>query len=538
MKVFAYARVSTGRQADNDISIPDQFRQINNWCSLNGHEIVGEYKDEGLSGTDDNRPGFQEMLGDAYVPNSPAEAIAVYSLSRIFRNHLMLGNLLIDLKKHKVKFISISQQTPEDAAGELMRSQFALFDEYTSKQNAANTLRCMISNAKRGYFNGSRVPFGYQLHYTDEPARTGVKKILKINPDEAKIVTLIFNLYIDRNLGVKGVASHLNEKGLLRRGKLWSTSTIHLVLKNTVYKGQKLFNQREWRTGEAKPENEVIKISVDPIVTEEVFDLAQYKREQRRPSRTHPKRLSSPRLLTGLLRCGDCGAAMTMATGTGMGGTYNYYRCTTKSKKHIGLCSSKPVPMEKFDRQILNGLAEKVFTPERVAFMLTELKQKIDGSGIDISDLQKQVKVVQHKIDKLYDAIENGYLPMDEETKSRMDGHKTKRAEIQAKIENYQYSPKASVDTIDSKDVDNWCGLLREKLLDPKSGFAKEYLQLLIKEIVLTKNEVKVSGDSRALVGAIKFRAEKINPTTANSVIGFNKVWRAWRDSNSRPTDS
>lgn len=156
--------------------------------------------------------------------------------------------------------------------------------------------------------------------------------------------------------------------------------------------------------------------------------------------------------------------------------------------------------------------------------MLLELKQKMNGSEMDISDLQKQLKVVQHKIDKLYDAIENGCVPLDQETKNRMDAHKTKIAELQTKIENYQSSPKASIDSIGSKEVDHWCDVLRKMLLDTKSSFAKGCLQLLIKEIVLTKNEVRVSGDPRALVGAIRFKAEKTNPTTEKSVIGFDKV--------------
>ncbi len=539
MKNFLYGRVSTGRQADNDLSVPDQIDRMKVWCNQNNYQIVGEFKDEGLSGTDENRPEFQRMLAEACVTPSPVDAIVVYNLSRIFRNHLKLGALMVELKKHRVRLISITQLTQEDAAGELMRSQFALFDEYQSKQNGANTLRCMLKNAERGFFNGSSVPFGYRIHETTEPARSGFKKLLIVNPEESPVVKQIFDLYIERNIGLKGVASYLNEKKILRRGEYWSTCTINLILTNTVYKGEKRFNQRDWRTGQAKEESEVVIIPVEPIVSEDVFELARYKRQQRSPKRSHPKRLASPRLLTGLLKCGECGAAMTMATGTGEGGTYAYYRCTTKTKKHLGLCSSKPVAMARFDKAILNALADKVFTPERVSVILKELKQRMSkDSGMDINDLNKQLKVVQHKIHQLYDAIETGCVSLDEDTKARMDDHKSKRAELAAKVANYQLSPKMLVDTIDPEEVKRWSELLREKLLDTTSGFPKEYLQLLIKEIVLTGKEVRVSGDSRALVGAIRFAAETKNPITSKKVIGFNDVWRAWSDSNARPTDS
>jgi len=228
-----------------------------------------------------------------------------------------------------------------------------------------------------------------------------------------------------------------------------------------------------------------------------------------------------------------------MATGTGTGGTYNYYRCVTRTKKNLNLCSSRPVPMERFDAAILNALADRVFTPERVAVILRELKQRMNKEGgQDINDLNKQLKVAQHKIDQLYEAIESGCVALDSDTKARMEAHKSKRAEIAAKVANYQMSPKKLVDTISQDEIKRWSELLREKLLDTTGGFPKEYLQLLIKEFVLTGKEVRVSGDTRAMVGAIRLAAETKNPTTAKAVIGFNGVWRAWRDSNSRPTDS
>jgi len=231
---------------------------------------------------------------------------------------------------------------------------------------------------------------------------------------------------------------------------------------------------------------------------------------------------------------------MTLATGTGTGGTYNYYRCTTKSKKSVGLCSSKSVPLEKFDRTILEALAQKIFTPDRVATIILEFKARMNnGDGMDIKDLNKQLKVVQHKIEKLYEAIENGCIELDEDTKGRMEEHKAKRTELAAKIANYRMSPTAIADTVTSAEVAKWTELLREKLLDTNGEFSKDYLKLLINKIVVTGNEVKVTGDPRAMIGAIRMAVEeKKNPIAAEAVIGFNSVWRAWRDSNSRPTDS
>lgn len=67
MHVALYARVSTTRQAENDLSIPDQLRQLNEWAIANGHLAVQEYVEPGVSATDDKRPVFQRMFADAMM---------------------------------------------------------------------------------------------------------------------------------------------------------------------------------------------------------------------------------------------------------------------------------------------------------------------------------------------------------------------------------------------------------------------------------------------------------------------------------------
>lgn len=533
MKAALYARVSTGRQADNDLSVPDQLRQMRDWCKLNNYHVVEEYKDEGASGTDDKRSGFQQMLAEVLVSPAPVDAIVCYSLSRIYRNHLELGRLIVDLKKIKVKLESITQKTPEDAAGEMVRSFFGLFDEYQSKQNGANTLRCMIQNANRGYFNGSSVPFGYQLQETSEPARSGYKKRLIINPEEVRIVKRMFNLYIERNLGVKGIAALLNEEGIQRRGNLWSIQNVYLILTNPVYMGQKLFNQREWKTRQKKDEQEIIRISVPSIVSEEIFELVQEKMASRSPQKSHPRRLTSPRLLTGILRCGECGAAMTLATGKS--NTYFYYRCTTRTRKHLDLCSSKMVSMEKFDRLVLNALADKVFTLSRVAAMLTELKNRLkQDNGVNIQELTKRLQVIQFRLNNLIDAIADNTVEK-EDVKDKIVELKQQKADVSAKIASHQQSPQALVDSIDLEEVKMFAGLMRQRLLDQNTPFSKEYLQLLVKEIVLKGNQATIKGSYKSLVGAVRFTAEKKNLSTPDEVLRFNDVWRARQDSNLRP---
>lgn len=176
MLVALYARVSTTRQAENDLSIPDQLARMRRWCQANGHAVVAEYVEPGASATDDKRPVFQQMMGDALLKPSAFEAIVIHSLSRFFRDVVEFGVHEKRLKRNGVKIVSISQQTSDDPMGEMARKMFSLFDEYQSKENAKHTSRAMQENARRGFFNGSRPPFGYRAEATEVTGNRGRKK--------------------------------------------------------------------------------------------------------------------------------------------------------------------------------------------------------------------------------------------------------------------------------------------------------------------------------------------------------------------------
>ncbi len=107
MKAALYARVCTTRQAERQLSIPDQLRQMREWCNREGYEVTEVFKDEGASATDDRRPEFLRMMAQAYAKPPAFDVIVVHSLSRFFRDHLELGIHDKNLRKNKVKLVSI-----------------------------------------------------------------------------------------------------------------------------------------------------------------------------------------------------------------------------------------------------------------------------------------------------------------------------------------------------------------------------------------------------------------------------------------------
>ena len=202
LNVFIYLRVSTGRQAETDLSIPDQRRQIRAWCEARGYTIVGEFLEPGASATDDRRPEFQKMIDGACDSQGAVDAIIVHSLSRFFRESFGTELYRRKLKKQGVKLISITQDFNDDSdpAQGMMRQVVSLFDEYQSKENAKHVLRAMKENARQGFWNGARPPFGYKTVVVDQRGAR-IKKCLEIDLVEAEVVRLAFHLYLQGHSG-------------------------------------------------------------------------------------------------------------------------------------------------------------------------------------------------------------------------------------------------------------------------------------------------------------------------------------------------
>jgi len=502
MIVALYARVSTTKQAEKDLSIPDQLRQMREWCNSKDYKVAVEYVEPGASATDDRRPVFQQMITEACITPAPFDAIIVHSLSRFFRDSIEFGLYERKLKKYDVGLYSITQQTTDDPGGEMARKIFNVFDEYQSRENAKHTLRAMKENARQGFFNGSHPPFGYRKIDVLAKGRRENKKRLEIDPSEAAIVCKIFDLYLNRNgkklLGMKGIACYLNEQGITRRGRKWSRTAVNKILGDKVYVGEYYFNKTEAKTRKIKPESEWVRIKIDPIIDIETFERAHQLRRYRSPSNLPPRVVNSPTLLTGLLKCGLCGSRMT--TATGKGGRYKYYKCTNKINKGKSECSNKQA----------------------------RLKKGHASTGNQLKALTKELNKIDQKLQRLYDAYENGFLPMDVTLKERAQSHKARREEILIEMARLRQRNEMPLSKFGIKQIVAFCKTLKERFRDRSSNFGKEYLRLLIDEIKFAGQEVVIRGNYEIIPEAM----QKTKPSTLQRVPGFGIGWLPSTDSN------
>ncbi|MBB2789256.1 UNVERIFIED_ORG: DNA invertase Pin-like site-specific DNA recombinase [Rhizobium esperanzae] len=383
LRAVGYYRVSTGRQHERDLSIPDQQRQTINCCSANGWQLVDEYHEAGLTASDDNRPEFQRMIERATDGDHPFDVIIVHSYSRFFRDSLQSEMYIARLKRSKVKVFSITQPLgDDDPQSKMMRQMIGIFDEYTLREISKHVRRAMSENARQGFWNGQTPPLGYKLEVA-ETRGDKVKRRLAIDDVEAELVRLIFQLCdlgdgATGPLGTKKIVSYLNDRGYrTRRGGLFGTSSVQQMLTNTTYVGTFVWNRYNSETKEPNPPELTVPMPVPAIIEQELFDRVQSTLRMRDPRVTPPRFTTGAILLTGLAVCGKCQGAMTLRTGTARNGkVHTYYSCSNRNKKGSMSCEGLSMPMEKVDWLVTNRLIERLLTPERIGEIITEITKQ------------------------------------------------------------------------------------------------------------------------------------------------------------------
>ena len=446
LRAALYLRVSTARQAEHDVSIPDQRRQGENYCTSPGYRLVETYVEPGASATNDRRPEFQRMIEAGTAKPAPFDVVIVHSFSRFFRDHFELEFYVRKLAKNGVRLVSITQEMGDDPMHVMMRQIRALFDEYQSKENAKHVLRALKENARQGFWNGSLPPIGYRV-VAAEQRGAKVKKKLEIDPLHADTVRLIYRLALEGDgtsgpFGVKSITSHLNQRRIFTRdGGRWGIGQVHRILTRATYIGRHEFNKRS-KAKELKPVSEIVTVEVPPLIDQATFDAVQAHLRARTASKVTPARVvSGPTLLTGICFCADCGGAMTLRTGKG--GRYRYYTCSVKARQGETGCKGRSIPMEKPDNLIAGHIENRLLQPERLeevlASVLDRRQERTERRREHIAELNKRAAETDLRLKRLYDAIESGVADLDDPAlKERITGLKAIRDQAQADADRAQ----------------------------------------------------------------------------------------------------
>jgi DNA invertase Pin-like site-specific DNA recombinase len=419
-KAAIYARVSTGKQAAGELSLPDQLRQCATFVAAKGFEVAAEFIDAGVSARTDTRPEFQRMINLACAAHRPFDVILVHSQSRFARNTRDLLIYKERLKANGVALISVTQDLGAGETADVLHTVIGALDEYQSKETAKHVARSMIENTRLGYWNGAQAPFGYRT-YAAETRGARIKKKIEINPEEAETVRLIFRLYVFGDgasgpLGVKQITTTLNAQGFRLRGdRPFRVQFVDTVLRNTAYVGEHYFNRNDSRRGKQRPREEWVLLPVPRIVDDALFYAAQDKLDRQHPLKTAPRLVRSEVLLTAVARCGECGAPLRKLSGKSR--TYHYYRCSRKFESGAAACKGVSIPMGELDDIVLGALEETVLEPKRLRKMTEALVSRASERNEALAARQKQLdgerRKAKSQVSELYRLLGTGELQMD-----------------------------------------------------------------------------------------------------------------------------
>ncbi len=531
-----YLRVSTTRQAEHDVSIPDQKRQGEAHCESRGLQLVETFVEPGASATNDRRPEFQRMIEAGTSKPAPFDVVVVHSFSRFFRDHFELEFYVRKLAKNGVRLVSITQEMGDDPMHVMMRQIMALFDEYQSKENAKHVIRALKENARQGFWNGSLPPIGYRT-VAAEQRGAKVKKKLEIDPLHADTVRLIYRLALFGDgtcgqMGVKKIVSHLNSNRIFTRdGGRWGIGQVHRILTRKTYVGEHEFNKRS-KTKELKPASEIVVVPVPPIIDRETFDAVQALLKARNPKVMPARVISGPTMLTGLIHCAKCGGAMTIRTGKG--GRYRYYACSMKARQGPTACEGMAVPMDKLDDLVVNHLEKQLLQPERLetilAAALDRREEQAERRREHIGELNKRSAESELRLKRLYDAIESGVADLDDPAlKDRINGLKAIRDQAKADADRAQAMLQNSGrKAVTPQMLHMFATTARKRIRLEGGGYRRDHLRALAQRVEVAEGEVRIMGSKSRLLQTL------VAGSGVNSVPTQGLKWRRGGDSNPR----
>ena len=478
-KCYTYLRVSTEKQVDG-YSIEAQRKNVQKLADLKDFEIVEEYVDAGFSGADvQNRPAFTQMMKDIQNEKDGVKYVLSFKLSRLGRNAIDTLESLRKMQEHGVNILTDDGAVDSSSAyGNFFILIMSGLAEMERENILAQTFAGRVEKARQGRHNGGQAPYGYRLR----PATSKNEKgILEINEDEAPLIRLIFDRYVNHEKGDGKVADYLVKHGYSKitreNGKLLyvDESFVGHVIRNETYCGMIVYGKRknvkDPKTGKVttktRDRSEWYRAEGlhEPIISRELFEQAQEIRKKNtyyQPKVYNPKHAA---VFSGLLVCPVCGAHMHGVGGLGKvkldgkhgGGSY-YYSCSNhRRKKGEHQCPySKGWRQDKIDALMANvigqiagndlfrgnlndRLGKAVETEEyeeqaeRITKQIRNKTKTLKRKALTIDNFDWDVK----NADSLYDSLNNDYIRLHNEVQALEESLEEVTAMID-KINNQQ----------------------------------------------------------------------------------------------------
>jgi site-specific DNA recombinase len=398
-----YARYSSDRQ--NPKSSEDQIRECEARVAALGGIVVKRYSDDGVSGAHESqRPQYLAML--AAMKAGIFDAVMAEDLDRLNRNLEASARIYSLAERDGIQIWTLA----DGRISQMHTGLKGLMGEMFLKQLADKTRRGMLAVA-----NAGRIPGGNCYGYT--VSGRGTRAIDEV---QAAVIRRVYSDYAS-NVSPIAICTALNREGVPPpRGEEWRVSTLvgntkrlNGILANPIYVGRPVFNRQRFvkdpetgkRVARPNPPEAWIRQDVPElrIVSDELWQAVRARRAD--ASKDYPlhQHRRPKTLLSGLVRCEECGAPMTLAN--------SYFRCTRNG--NAGTCeNNRGVSSVKLEAMIIGALREALDNSEIIAEYTRHLRSTIEKMETERAKVAEAAArrrgTVQRKLDNLMIALEDG----------------------------------------------------------------------------------------------------------------------------------
>ncbi len=426
IKVYTYTRVSTAMQVDS-YSLDAQKSRMKAFADYNNYDIVGEYEDAGKSGKSiEGRLQFNQMMDDIKSGKDSVSYVLVFKLSRFGRNAADVLSTLQVMQDFGVNLICVEDSIDSSKdAGKLMISVLSAVAEIERENIRVQTMEGRIQKAREGKWNGGFAPYGYQL----------INGNLEINEEEAEAIRVIFDQYVNTDIGANGLAKYLENHGIRKiqrqngKNPLFDAALIRKIIKNPVYCGKIAYGRRktEKKYGTRNDyhlvaqENFLLADGIhEAIISEELWQSAQVKAltQAEKYRRVGIGKDTKIHLLSGIIKCPVCGAGMygNKSIKHKKDGTkykdFFYYGCKHRNMDRGHKCNyKKQINEELLDASIAEIIIKLVSNPKFAAMMRDKINMQIDMTAIEqeLENYEKKLRqalTVKAKIIEEIDSLD------------------------------------------------------------------------------------------------------------------------------------
>jgi site-specific DNA recombinase len=416
LRCAAYARYSSDLQSP--LSIDDQLRICREYAKSRGFAFVEEhvYTDEAVSGVGADRPGLRRLMDAALSPGRPFDVILLDDSSRLARNTKDALGIFEKLNFAGIRLIAVSQGIDSDnEQAHVLVTVHGMVDSLYVKELAKKTHRGMEGQVLRGHHTGGRC-FGYDAVAVDSTTA----KQLAVNEKEAVVVRRIFEMSANGQ-SLKTIARTLNHECVPsprprsgNRYATWSPTCIREMLRRDLYVGKVVWNTSRFvktpgtnkRVRRPRPESEwrIVPHPELRIIDDEVWRRVQ-DRQQRMMAMYSgakkgllPRSVTSPYLLSGILKCGLCGGNLIIVTGHSSYGHYPKYGCSQHFNR--GACTNSIlIRRDWLERRLLEELQHEVLKRETVEYALEEFDCHLKNAFANLTNQMGQIRERKQKLE-------------------------------------------------------------------------------------------------------------------------------------------